>query len=130
MSAKEGNVGRIDRSKQIPNRTKTAENDVIDIGVSEGHLRDGRPYRAELWAQDQVTSITFFIPRTNGEILDDAATVRLLEDEGLVTFGPKRYCGARPFEDDAGQPVWSINMVVGDDEETFLSDSFRFAPYA
>lgn len=123
-------IERIDRSQFVPNRAKSPDNDVLDIALSEGQLRDGRPYRAELWAQDQVTCITMFIPRADGEVLDRPASAQLLEDEGLVRFGPKRHCSAMPTEDDAGRPVWSINMVVGDDEETFLEDSFRFVPYA
>jgi hypothetical protein len=49
-----------DRSKQPYNHRKTADNETLDIGWYEGVLADGRPYRAECWAQDQVTCLTFF----------------------------------------------------------------------
>ena len=54
---------KVDRSNFTPNFTKSPENDAVDIGWSEGNLSDGRPYRLECWAQDQITNITIFVSR-------------------------------------------------------------------
>ena len=51
------------RSNQTQNYVKSEENTVLDIGWNEGILSDGRPYRAECWAEDQVTMLTFFSPQ-------------------------------------------------------------------
>jgi hypothetical protein len=43
-----------DRSKQ-PVRSTKDEKGVIDIGWCDGALSDGRAFRAEMWAQDQIS---------------------------------------------------------------------------
>lgn len=117
-----------DRSDQVRTRTK-GDDGILDIGWAEGTLKDGRPYVSELWAQDQVTSMTVFISSQGIPSLDDDDSARLLEDNGLVEFGSKTYCSARQFEDAAGEPMWSINLMVGDDEDTFVRGSIPFFPY-
>jgi hypothetical protein len=119
---------RPDRSNQHRNFTKTADNDALDIGWCEGQLKDGRPYFAELWAQDQITSVVVFFSRRNLEGLTDETAANILEQEGLVTF-KKRYCSVSPWSDSAGNEMWSVNLVVGDDNETYLADAFGFHPY-
>lgn len=117
-----------DRSDQHRNFAKTEENDALDIGWCEGQLRDGRPYVAELWAQDQVTSVVMFFSRRNLEGLTDETAANILEREGLVSFR-RRYCGLRPWTDASGNAMWSVNLLVGDSDETFLTDKFAFQPY-
>ena len=118
-----------DRSTQTRSLVK-GDDGVVDIGSAEGRLSDGRPCLAELWAQDQVTCVVVFFSRVGLDDLGSDDPCDLLEREGLVRFGPKRFCDARPFDDNAGQPMWSVNLVVGDDEHTFLAaDTFKFQPY-
>ena len=119
---------RPDRSEQHRNFSKTAENDAIDIGWCDGKLRDGRPYLAELWAQDQVSCVTLFFSRTNLEGLTDETAANILEREGLVRF-KTRYCGVAPWTDAAGNGMWSLNLRVGDANGSYLLDSFSFHPY-
>jgi hypothetical protein len=52
-----------DRSKQ-PVRAEKDEDGVVDIGWCDGVLSDGRPFRAEMWAQDQVSCLTIFFLRS------------------------------------------------------------------
>ena len=42
---------RPDRSAFKPNFHKSQDNPALDIGWAEGTLRDGRPLRAECWAE-------------------------------------------------------------------------------
>ena len=120
-----------DRSKQLRNFTKTPENDVIDIGNAQGFLTDDRPYVAELWAQDQATFLTMFFSSVGMDDLTDEGGATLVEREGLAKLGPERgYCAVRAVLDDSGRPVWSLNLVVGDDESTYVhDDTFKFHPY-
>jgi hypothetical protein len=119
---------RPDRSDQHRTFTKTADNDILDIGWCEGRLKDGRPYFAELWAQDQITCVVVFFSRRNLEGLTDETAANILEQEGLVQF-KKRYCSVSPWSDAAGNQMWSVNLVVGDDNETYLKDTFKFLAY-
>ena len=73
-----------DRSSYIPNRAKTEDNDQLDIGWNEGVLSDGRPYRIELWAQDQITSATIFLSTEGLETYSNAQFAELLERERVI----------------------------------------------
>ena len=119
-----------DRSTFTPNFRKSDDNPALDVGWAEGTLKDGRPYRAECWAEDGLTSLTFFLSTTGLEKFTDADLAALLETEGLLGFtGERRYVAARPFTDASGNAMWSVNVVVGDDETTFVVDSVPLRSY-
>ncbi len=88
-----------DRSDQRPNFRKTEDHPAIDIGWNEGVLSDGRPYRAECWAEEQVTSLAVFFSAAGIKDLTNADALALLEREGLVTYraGGFRSAAARMF---------------------------------
>ena len=56
-----------DRTKQ-PVRSTRDEDGVIDIGWCEGVLSDGRAFRAEMWAQDQISMLTLFFSTAGFEL--------------------------------------------------------------
>ena len=119
------------RSRQIA-RSKKAEDGVVDIGWCEGVLSDGRPFRAEMWAQDQVSLITFFFSSEGLEDLSNFALRQLVDREQLVRFKPgsPKHCDSRTIQDDAGNQMWSVNVVVGDEDQTFLSSSVPVFAYS
>ena len=119
-----------DRSNTKPNRTKTAERPALDIGWDEGVLSDGRPYRVECWAEDGITSLTYFFSTWGIETYTNAQFVELLEREGLVRWiSDFRSAGAMPFTDAGGNDMWSVNLVVGDDERIYVEDRNRLRGY-
>jgi len=121
---------RPDRSGHSPNLVKTEANPALDIGWEEGVLSDGRPFRAECWAEDGVTSLTFFVSTIGLETTSNREFAQLLETEGLLRFaGEKRYVAARPLTDASGHDMWSVNVVVGDEENTFVVDQLHLRPY-
>jgi hypothetical protein len=62
---------------------------------------------------------------------DDNAMQAFVENERLVSFkGERRYCASAKWLDDAGIEFWSVNIVVGDDENTFINQSFPIFPYS
>jgi hypothetical protein len=120
-----------DRSHFTPNRVKTDANDTLDIGWAEGVMRDGRPWRAEAWCQDQVTFLTFFFSSLGLEQATDAVLTALLKAEDLVRFTSdegESYTGGRLIRDDGGQEVWEVVVVVGDDD-LYVSSSPALRPY-
>ena len=81
-----------DRSGITRNTSRTEDSEDIDIGWADGTLSDGRPYRAECWATDQITVLTFFFSTAQIEAYTDAQFIQLLEDEGLIEFfGDSKY---------------------------------------
>jgi hypothetical protein len=55
----------------------------------------------------------------------------LLEREGLLRFKPgkARYVDAVPIVDSAGNEMWSINVMVGNDDDTFIEGGQPLQPY-
>ncbi|HWR52769.1 MAG TPA: hypothetical protein VN428_16785 [Bryobacteraceae bacterium] len=109
---------------------KSPENDHLDVGWNEGFLSDGRPYRIEMWAQDQITSVTVFMSTEGLETYAKEQLVELLERERIVTWfeGVFKSAYAVPWTDSAGQSMWSINVVVGADDAVF-ADSVAVRAY-
>src|SRR5215510_2004019 len=103
-----------DRSRQ-PVRILKDDSGMIDIGWCEGVLSDGRAFRAEMWAQDHVSSLTIFFSTL-----------------GLVSFeaGAESYCASDKYVDNAGQELWSVNIVVGVDQQTFVRDTVPIFGYS
>ena len=126
------NAPKPDRSDTSPNLAKTAENPVLDLGWNEGILSDSRPYRVEAWAEDQISSLTFFMSTNGIEIYSNAQFADLLEREQLVAYrnGRRRSAYAMPFTDASGNSVWSVNVVTGDDGESFVDVLTALRPYA
>jgi hypothetical protein len=113
-----------DRSKQVVQRSKD-EDGVLDIRWCDGVMSDGRAFRAELWAQDGVSMLTFFFSSVGLADLDQDRIKALLVSEGLVTFkaDAREFCAARLTTDDGGSEMWSVNVVVGDEDNSYLADS-------
>jgi hypothetical protein len=121
-----------DRSKQ-PVRSTKDEEGVIDIGWCDGALSDGRAFRAEMWAQDQISMLTIFFSSISMNELNQDAIRQFVQKEGLVSFAEKtdqKYCSAAKFTDDAGNQLWSVNIVVGDEDTTFLTNSIPIFQYS
>lgn len=121
-----------DRSDYTPTFSKTDDDEQLDVGWAIGTLSDGRPYRAELWAQDQLTCVTVFLPLAGLETASDAAVIRLLEEERVVWWlsGSKKSAGLGQLTDARGQSLLSVNFVVGADGEPARLDTVPFHPYA
>lgn len=55
--------------------------------------------------------------------------VALLAGEGLVTFlAEDGWLCERWFRDDAGNDVWSDNLIVGDEDRTYVDDHVPLLP--
>ena len=120
-----------DRSNHSPNLAKSADNPALDLGWNEGFLSDARPYRIELWAEDQVTSVTVFLPTAGIENMSNAQFADLLEREQVIQYQPdsRRSAYAVPVTDASGRSVWSVNVVIGDDEQLFAEVLVGIRPY-
>ena len=120
-----------DRSDQVPSITKD-EDGVVDIGWHDGVMSDGRPFRAEMWAQDSVSMLTIFFSSQSIEDFGSDQIRDLIVKEGLVAFRTQAdtYCESTNYVDCAGNAVWSVNIVVGDEDRSFLTGSVPIFPYS
>ncbi len=119
-----------DRSDHEPNFTKTDENEVIDIGWSDGELSDGRPYRTECWAESHITMMTFFFSTAGLESRSERQLQELLASEGLVRFlSDEKHLCAKKITDAGGNDMWSVNVVIGTEEELLAKTHLHLRPY-
>src|SRR4029077_237783 len=96
-----------------------------ECGGCDGLPPDAPSCGAEMWAQDHVSSLTIFFSTLGLEALDPEEICALVEQEGLVSFeaGAESYCASDKYVDNAGQELWSVNIVVGVDQQTFVRDT-------
>lgn len=120
-----------DRSNITPNFTASPDHPAVDIGWNEGFLSDGRPYRIEFWTEEQVRSMTLFMSTSGFENFSNAQFVDLLEREQLLRHhaGGRRSAYAMPCTDASHNSLWSVNVVIGDAEDTFVDVLVAMRPY-
>ena len=53
----------VDRSNVKPNFIKRDSEDQIDISFAQGIFSDGRTFRAEFWAANQVSYLTYYFSK-------------------------------------------------------------------
>ncbi|HQV28803.1 MAG TPA: hypothetical protein PKY66_16155 [Thermoflexales bacterium] len=119
-----------DRSNYVPRRQSTTDDGSVDIGWDAGVLADGRSWRAEAWADSGMTILTFFFSTLGLELATDADLAALLAREGLIRYrtAPGRANGT-VIDDAAGNPMWSVSVVIGTEDETQVEDTTRLRPY-
>jgi hypothetical protein len=111
-----------DRSDQTPNFVKSAENEALDIGWNEGNLSDGRQYRIESWAEDQITMLTFFFSTSGIDKYTEAMLKELLVEEELVQFIKKDApVSGFHYIDAGGNEMWSVNVCISTEDELFAN---------
>lgn len=102
----------------------------IDIGHNSGVTSDGRPYLAEMWARDSISVVTIFISAMDIEDYSEEDLLKYLELEGLIRFlSDNRNIGASKFVDSSGNQLWSLNIAIGVDDETYADTGFGIKSY-
>ncbi len=119
-----------DRSNYVPRRHPTPEDSSVDIGWDAGVLTDGRPWRAEAWAEAGATVLTFFFSTVGLEQASDADLAALLAREGLIRYrtAPGRANGML-IDDASGNSMWSVSVVIGTEDEVLVEDTTRLRSY-
>jgi hypothetical protein len=119
-----------DRSNYVPRRPSSPEDGSVDIGWDAGLMSDGRPWRAEAWADSGMTILTFFFSSLGLELATDADLAALLAREGLIRYrtAPGRANGV-VIDDAGGNPMWSVSVVIGTEDDALAEDSTRLRAY-
>ncbi|MBT3576426.1 MAG: hypothetical protein HOI47_24510 [Candidatus Scalindua sp.] len=119
-----------DRSNQTPNFIKSAENEALDLAWNEGNLSDGRSYRIECWAEDQITMLTFFFSTSGIEKYTESMLKELLVEEKLVQFVKKdATVSGFHYIDASGNKMWSVNVCIGTEDELFANGLLNLHTY-
>ena len=103
-----------DRSKQLISAREPNDEGVLDIGFTKGAFSDGRPYKMECWCMEELIMATVYMDErylTAWHRLDFAL---LLELEDVVKFMDGPYLQAVRMQDDAGNGVWAVNIMLKD----------------
>ena len=110
--------------KQFPARTETGD---LNIGWDVGIVSDNRPYFGECWAAG-YTVLTYFISTRGIEDYSVEQIEKMLSDAGIVRYKmPRKYItSVRKFFDSNDNEFFSINIIVGDDEGTYVEGSNIF----
>ena len=122
---------KIDRSDFIPEWHR-------DAGYGEGTLKDGRPYRAECWFEVNLTCLTCFLPTVGIENYSAEDFKKLVVSEGLISFDDENFLSsgysgdnveAKKVTDASGNEMWSITVIIGDDDGTYADNLFKMKRY-
>jgi hypothetical protein len=111
------------RSDQTVKHVKDKDG-VIDIGWTEGLMSDGRPFRMEFWADNEGSMLTVFFSASGCADLSESQMTALILAEGFVTFheGAEQRIG-NMLIDPGGNAMWSANILVCDENQTFVASS-------
>ena len=87
----------------------------------EGLLPDGRTYSADLWQFPEVNRsyhLTIFVPVLQCET---SAQITCIIECALIEFCGPRYCRVEQVVSNDGEPHWSYNIVLCDENEQYVS---------
>ncbi len=111
----------------FPGRSEHGE---YNVGWNAGEYEKGRPFFAECWAEDGVTMLTIFVSaqgmeETTAEQLDEhfrriGFYKAVSEDRGMECLR---------FKDDAGNEFFSLNLLVGAEDDVFMEGA-PILPYS
>ncbi len=106
--------------RQFPSREKNTYDPEYNVGWDAGILEGNRPYFAECWATSGITMLTYFVSTEGMEGRSREELLGMLEAAGLVRVKDmtKPRTEVVVIQDD-GRPFYSINIVVGIEDETY-----------
>lgn len=108
------------RVDYVPSPYEPDEDGVQDVGYYNGRLSDGRAYRLECWRMDDMLMLTVMFSDLCLEGYRREDMPLLLEAEEIVRFtGAGRKLQAARTEDDRGQKVWAINLLLANKKGTY-----------
>lgn len=100
-----------------------------NIGWDAGLLEGNRPYFMECWAMCGVTMLTYFVSAEGIEGAGTDVLLRMLQDAGLFRIldpaNPRTE--VMEFTDDNGRKFFSVNITVGNEEDTYVSGGRMFS---
>ena len=94
----------------------TSDTEVCNIGYNEGTLKDGRPYRIEVWSAFEIETATIFISTQDIEDKDVKYLKKLIQDNKIVDIYDDRLDVTRTVDYEENE-FFSINIPLVDHDE-------------
>ena len=94
----------------------TSDTEVCNIGYNEGTLKDGRPYRIEVWTAFEIETATIFISTQDIEDKDVKYLKKLIQDNKIVDIFDDRLDVTRTVDYEDNE-FFSINIPLVDHDE-------------
>jgi len=92
------------------------------IWYGEGILSNGILYLSEYWCVDGISNYTYYFGDVFNENVTDERVMNLLIRDGLVEFyTEKQFYSMRLLKDKQGNDAYTMNIVIGDDENVFAN---------
>ncbi len=101
-----------DRSEYIVSAQEPDDDGVLDLGFAKGVFCDGRPYKMECWCMDEIVMATVLFDDVLMTAWKREDFTLLLELEDLFKFAAKPLVQATRTEDDAGNSIWAVNVMM------------------
>lgn len=98
-----------------------SSSDVCNIGYYEGELKDGRPYRLEMWSSSGVDCVTIFISNIGLEDKSEVDLVKYIAGEDIIDIVDDR-ASVNMVTDIEGNTFFGINLVIDEQGNTLLVD--------
>lgn len=118
-----------DKSNYRIRLEKTPEEPYADLGYFEGNLSDGRPFRAELFMDEDTMNYGFFMSAIGIEEATEEFFVELLEKESLVTFEGEKSLAFGKIKDANENDLWSITVCAWDEDGFYANTNIKFNRY-
>ena len=94
----------------------TSDTEVCNIGYNEGTLKDGRPYRIEVWSAFEIETATIFISTQDIEDKDVKYLKKLIKDNKIIDIYDDRLDVTRTVDYEENE-FFSINIPLVDHDE-------------
>lgn len=104
--------------KVFPDRSEYGE---VNVGWNAGIVEGNRPFFCECWAEG-ITVLTYFISTKGIEEYSVEQIEKMLADAEIIWYvGERKYpTSVKKFVDNNGNEFFSINIIVGDDDGTYI----------
>jgi hypothetical protein len=93
----------------------------------------GGPFVASSGCKSISHQVTFFFSTAGLEKYTREDFIRMVQEENLQTFrsvsDDQRFLHAQKIVDYSGNEMWSINVIVGDEDEQYTDGGQVFNPY-
>jgi len=106
-----------------------------DILWAEGTLPDDRPFRIEYWIHPGTSLLTVFISTLDIENATPLELKDLLIRGGVIEFDDDNFLQsgfnginltAKKFHDMSRNEMWSLTIILGDDDGTYIRTNVKF----